>query len=242
MSDQTNDDVPNLFSDDNPEDIVNYLEELVGEDKKFKSVEDLAKGKAEADAFIKKLTDELAEVRKDLDTKIGLEEFLTKMKANEQNGSEEVNDGQPISDDPSPNANIEELVEQLLSKREQTQSAKANETKVASKLTEVYGDKAREQVQRAAEALGTTPAELQEIGRKNPSMLFRLMGLEGRQAPSGSTVPTSTVHISDNGTGGERNHAYYQNLKKENPKLYNSPKVQVAMHKDAMRLGERFFS
>jgi len=42
------------------------LEELVGEGKKFKTVEDLAKGKLEADSFIAQLEGELKGVKGDL--------------------------------------------------------------------------------------------------------------------------------------------------------------------------------
>src|SRR5712671_5452751 len=43
----------------------NYLEELVGENKKFKSNEDLAKGKYTSDIYVKQLETTLDEMRKD---------------------------------------------------------------------------------------------------------------------------------------------------------------------------------
>jgi len=52
---------------------------------------------------------------------------------------------------------------------------------------------------------------------------------------------------SDNRTGSftpqgpkERTWAYYQELKKTNPKVYYDPKTQVQMHHDAVALEEKF--
>src|ERR1041384_5868536 len=61
----------------------NYLEELVGENKKFKDVEALAKGKHQADLFVKHLTDRMDEMRRDYlalqadnNTKARLEDYI----------------------------------------------------------------------------------------------------------------------------------------------------------------------
>jgi hypothetical protein len=35
--------------------------------------------------------------------------------------------------------------------------------------------------------------------------------------------------------------SFYKKLKAQDPKKYESSEVQVKMHKDAMKLGERFF-
>src|SRR5688572_12541162 len=57
------------------------LEQLVGEGKKFADAEALAKCKAESDAFIETLKREQAELRRELDTRLSLEDFLDQQKA-----------------------------------------------------------------------------------------------------------------------------------------------------------------
>ena len=63
-----------------------YLKELVGEGKKFKTVEDLAKGKAESDAFISSVTRENKELRdsykkaiEEVNSRTRLEDLVTKL-------------------------------------------------------------------------------------------------------------------------------------------------------------------
>src|SRR5690242_15072647 len=55
------------------------LELLVGEGKKFKTPQDLAKGKMESDKFIVQLQKEQAALREELNKRLSVEEFVEKM-------------------------------------------------------------------------------------------------------------------------------------------------------------------
>jgi hypothetical protein len=46
--------------------------------------------------------------------------------------------------------------------------------------------------------------------------------------------------LADEEAQNKRTWAYYQELKKTNPKLYLDPKISVQMDKDAIALGDAF--
>jgi hypothetical protein len=43
------------------------------------------------------------------------------------------------------------------------------------------------------------------------------------------------------GGPGERDSSYYDNLRKTDPKRYFTQEVQAQRHRDALKLGEKFF-
>ena len=57
----------------------NYLEELVGEGKKFKDPVALARSKVESDRHIAKLESELKAIRTDMNSRLSLEDLVTKL-------------------------------------------------------------------------------------------------------------------------------------------------------------------
>jgi hypothetical protein len=52
-----------------------------------------------------------------------------------------------------------------------------------------------------------------------------------------SSINTEGVNMQ---SSTERNWTYYQNLRRENPNQYYSPKVQQQLMKDKLRMGDRF--
>lgn len=234
-----------LFDDQIDEDAnKDYLAELVGEGKKFKSVEDLAKGKAESDRFIVTLTRELEEARTEIQKRTGLEELKTAILNREQtNGN--PNGGQPTVEQEKPvvDANsIEELVLKKLDERDATKSRASNEALVTETLTNIWGDNAQNELRRVSNDVGMSISELKELGQRNPKALFKLIGVGNQpQTPNGGTVPRSSIHVETT-NGSERNYSYYQKLKTSDPKTYFDKRTQIQMNKDALRLKDRFYS
>jgi len=62
------------------ESTTSVTDTLVGEGKKFASIEALAAGKAESDKFIEQLQGELKGLRTDLDKRLSQEEILEEIK------------------------------------------------------------------------------------------------------------------------------------------------------------------
>lgn len=227
----------------NPE--PNYLAELVGEGKKFKTVEELAKGKWHADTTVETLKAEIAALKsqaesgKTVDT---LLEEIRKMNGKEQ-GTDPGRQQPPVTEQtntPNP-VNIEEVVLNTLKKSEAEKRLSENRNTAIAKMNEVWGKDAATELQKVASSIGVSVEYLRGVADQSPSAFFQLTGLNtNRNAPSGTTVPTSTVRTGINGAK-DRTMAFYRELKKTNPTQYNSNEIRVQMHNDAMRLGESFF-
>jgi hypothetical protein len=122
---------------------VNPLEALVGEGKKFKTAEDLARGKLEADNFVKQLQTELATLREDLNGRIKLEEFMDRLEktptATANGNSQNTTSNEPgagATSQPPLNVITKEDVAPAIREREATE--KANVRHVAEALRSAF--------------------------------------------------------------------------------------------------------
>ncbi len=222
---------------------VNYVEEVK---KKFATetgeldIEKLARGKYEADEFIKRVTAENEQLRLKAEQGMALEDFYKKVK-----GEPTVGDnGHPIVDpkelSPASPEDIEKIIRETLSKTDNERRAQANRDAVISKLNEVWGDNATKELNNAARALGMSVEDLRDVGLRSPDALFRMIGLSTPSAPSGTVAPTGGFNIRSE-SGGARNQKFYSELRRTNPKLYNDPKTQAQEMRDALKLGTAFF-
>ncbi len=232
----------NLFDDQTNDDNVNHLEALVGEGKKFRTVEDLAKGKAESDRYIAQLTSQLDEARTEVQKRIALEELKTAILERDNNNNPNPPPGQPPVDKVVDADSIEELVNKKLTEVEANKIKSANEKTVADTLTTVWGDNAKAELVKAGAAIGMSLKELQDLGQRNPQALFKLIGVGNQPLANGGVVPRSSERVGNDNLNGERTKAYYDKLKTSDPKAYWDKKTQIQMNKDAMRLKERFFT
>jgi hypothetical protein len=231
----------NLFEDHTENDNVDHLAELVGEGKKFRTVEDLAKGKAESDRYIAQLTAQLDEARTEVQKRIALEELKTAILERDNNNN--PNPPTPVDTNKVVDADsIEKLIKEHLASSEAEKTKATNEALVSETLTNVWGDNARAELAKAAKELGYTVSKLGEMGRENPKALFKLLGIGNQPVANGGSVPRSSERIGNDNPSGERNKAYYDKLKASDPKAYWDKKTQIQLNKDAMRLKERFFS
>lgn len=141
---------------------------------------------------------------------------------------------------PTPD-DIKSLIEKTLTQRERENTAKQNLTLVEQHLTEAFGTEADATVKRKAKELGMSLGKLEELASESPSAFMALMGSprpkETNTLPKGQT---NTESMKFNNPSGERNWAYYNKLRKENPKLYRSAQVQQQMMQDRVKLGSRF--
>ena len=225
-----------------------YLQKLVeAKGENWKDPEVLAKGKLEADGYIKTLEEQLATMREDMQKQDYQSQILEQL----QNKAAETTTAQPAT----PNNNgstetqdttaslsendLESLVEKTLVKREQDAVIKQNLTQVDQELEKSFGTEAAAKVQEKAEALGMTIDRLRDIAAESPTAFFALIG-EAQKTFSPmvqGSVRTEGVNMQQS---NERDWNYYQNLRRQNSKQYYSPKVQQQMMQDKLRLGNRF--
>lgn len=228
-----------------------YLAKLVAtKGENWKDPEVLAKGKLEADGYIKNLEDQLAQMREDLQkqdyAKTLLEELQTKATSptnvkpavannNNNGGTNTEGNTQPqVSEDI-----LKSLVEQTLTARERDNTVKQNLALVDQELEKTYGTEAPQVVQQKAQELGLSVKRLQELASESPTAFFNLIGEPKKsfQPIVSGTVRTEGVNMQ---ASTERNFDYYQKLRRENKSLYYTPKVQRQMMDDAARLGGKW--
>lgn len=236
-----------------PEQQESYLAKLIAaKGENWKDPEVLAKGKLEADGYIKNLEDQLAQMREDIQkqdyAKSLLEELQSKaapstpakpaMANNENNGGTNTDGNTPpqVSEDI-----LKSLVEQTLTNRERESSVKQNLALVDQELEKTYGTEAPAAVQKKAQELGLTVKRLQEIAAESPTAFFNLIGEPKKvsQPVVQGTVRTEGFNMS---ASTERNFEYYQALRRKKKSDYYAPAVQQQMFADAMRLGAKWKS
>lgn len=231
------DQTTNTDGNTQPED---YLGLVVGEKgEQWKDPSVLAKGYVHAQNRIKEL-EELAKKARDNDAAERLLEELRKKATDpvvsqtpnqNPNGTEEGNTTQSSAD-------LERLVEETISKREQANTAKENLTQADRMLSEAFGTEASKTVEAKAKELGLSKEELTSLASKSPSAFMTLIGQPPKKDTN--TSLTSTVNTSGFQASGERDSKYYSDLRRKNKKLYYSPETQAQMFNDRKRLGDKF--
>ena len=217
------------------------LSELVGEGKKYRDVEALAKSRKEADEFIEKLKSENEELRQLMDKAVTEEQvaaMLEKVKASEDTKPTEGN--QPTLDADK----LRELIRSEQSAMSQEEKRNANVRTVDKTLQEHFGsaDKAGQYLRERAEALGVSIEYMQTTAAQSPAAFFKLVDFQGDKRPSSGVHTKGSVNTESFGQaqGSKRDWAYYQKLRREQPKVYYSASTQAQMIQDKVELGKNF--
>jgi prefoldin subunit 5 len=228
------------------------LNDLVGEGKKFKTPDDLAKAKLESDRFIEKLQNEQRELREELSKRLSAEEALKRAReAGSVVAPQEPPDRSPSPQPRQETTDIGSEVDRILRRREQENTAKSNIDTVTSKMKDLYGnvDKAAEVVQNKSQELGMSVEKLQALASENPKAFFQLLGVQDKPAGSPQTSSWNNVknttamkNAAGSTTTVPGTYKYYEEIRKSDPAAYFSPRVQLQMDKDAREKGEKFYS
>jgi hypothetical protein len=237
-----------IFNNNTP---ANPLETLVGDGKKFKSVEDLAAGKLEADEYIEQLKREQAEMREELNRRLAVEDQLRVLEEQRRQSANNQEVKTPPASEPALSKDdLVALVRQVNQEDQSTAQNSRNLQSVLDKLIDTYGDadKAKAAVAAKAEELGVSPQFLQEVAMKSPKAFLKQLDLDEqpRSTPAG-TQSTVTPATLDRTVGAPKpgTYKYYENIRKTDPATYFKPEVQTQLHKDAQAArdrGEDFFN
>lgn len=135
---------------------------------------------------------------------------------------------------------MKSLVEQTLTQREKDTTIQQNLTQVDKSLVESFGTEAAAVVKKKAEELGMSMDRLRDIAAESPNAFFTLIG----EAPRALNNPMVQGSVRTEGVNmqvsAERNWAYYQKLRRENPNEYYQPKTQQMLMADKVKMGDRF--
>lgn len=160
--------------------------ELVGDGKKYQSVEDALKSVPHAQKHIQTLEAELAAAREELTKRKTTEELLDEIKSGVQ--PKENPQGVELDQD-----KLLQLVNQTLEFKERQKQAKSNASQVASKFTEKFGNQAEIVYKNIALENGLTEQQLNNLAASSPNVVLKLAGLtEAKITPV--SKPTSSIN------------------------------------------------
>jgi DNA polymerase III alpha subunit (gram-positive type) len=162
-----------------------YVQKLVeAKGENWKDPEVLAKGKLEADGYIKTLEDQLAQMREDMKKQDYQAQILEQLQ-NKATESTAVNNEVPNNNGDintqNTTASVDEetlksLVEQTLTQREKDNTVQQNLSQVDKELESSFGTEAAATVQKKAQELGMSMDRLRDIAAESPSAFFTLIG------------------------------------------------------------------
>jgi hypothetical protein len=220
-------------------DPTNYLNDLVGEGKKFRDLESLARGKHESDVYVKTLERQLDQVKSDytearneLSARAKFEELADRF--NRQTGTP-----LPSPDNKKPEIDINQLetiVAKQITQNEMLRKQQENFQMVKDKLATTFG---AENVQSKLKEIGIDGETGAAIAKQNPQLVLRALGV-GEQVPEPKfQTPPRNAGFNQK-PEQKRTWAYYQELYKADPKLKFDKTTNVQMQKDYMTLGSVF--
>ena len=229
-----------------------YLPELVGEGRKFKTPQELARGKYESDLYIKTLTRQLDELRgdhlklrEDYTARAKLEDLIGQLEGKSQQHS---NSEQPIANEVKDKPGIdpkeiESLVSNKIQEYELTKKQQENFNAVRVKLQEQFGDNYQNVLKQQIAELGLSEEDVNALARKSPNAFLRTLGIDKpMRDPFQNNLSSSQKPEAFRPKGTQkRTRSYYLDMKKTDPKRYLDPKTNVEMHNDAVELGDAFF-
>lgn len=206
------------------------LSSLVGEGKKFKSVEDLARGKVESDKFIEKLTEELAEMRKELTGMASMTQTVEELKKlrNQPQG------GSTTTEAPVDPEQLITAVEKRLSEKSEAKKREENILEADRMIVDIFkGDRAKskEFLESKAKELGVGVNWLVDVAANNPKAVLNLLGLAQQTSQPAAKDPSSVVNTSSQtfvqgGAPQRGTKAYYEDIRRKDKTLYFSTKIQ----------------
>lgn len=226
------------------------FETLVGEGKKFKTPEDLAKGKVEADNFILRLQAETHELRKELNSRLTAEQLLDKI--NERNQALQnapVNDvgNQPASGNGSSNngqlteEHVAQLVQAELQKHQSKTREQANIAVVQQELRKNLGDNYSAAIETRIQQLGISKEDATKMAMAMPKAFIELMGTNNKSAPKDQLPPRGFLSQTQGDRPLAKNFAYFENLRRADLRTYLKPSTQNEMHRLAQEHGDNFY-
>lgn len=217
----------------------NYLEELVGEGKKFPSVEELARGKAESDAFIARIQDENKVMRAELEKRATVEDFLDRLKSEREqagnapppNHGDDRTETQALTPE-----QVEALVAAEVEKRSASDSKSRNRETVRQTLERSFGPGYQQVLRQKADELGVGQEFLNNLAADQPKAFLALVGAESAPA---TRTPAQGTRDNPGGQSARKNYEYF---KKTYGKRIDSYEVQQEMMRELEQQGTSFYS
>lgn len=218
-------------------------DQLVGEGKKFKTADDLAKSKVHADQHISNLEKELSELRGELQARLTVEQLMEKIQKPAEKPNDQRNVEQPKPQEPG-SPNLTEEVSKILAAERRKEKAESNLNSVRNELKTRFGADYNQKLASIADELNVSKEFLTDMAKTSPTGFLKLID---SVAPADKERPITPPQSERNSAGvipnsGVKNAAYYRELRRTKPDVYFSKKVQAEMHNEAVRQGASFYN
>ena len=245
----------NLLPLDNSEPQIdenkNYLEELVGEGKKFKSPEDLAKGKWHSDQTIEVMKQRMDELRADYlklreenTSQANLKELVDQLKTQLASSKEPLANEDHRDTPKFDPKDLDVLVSNKVRELDLSKKQEENFNNFRNKLAERFGTN-ENALNQQINQLGLDKEDLVNLAKKSPTAALKALGLDQQQQhQDGFQSPPRSNQRNDSFAPTnvkKRTWSYYQELRKANPTAWHDPKTGAQMAKDATELGDAFY-
>lgn len=208
------------------------LPALVGEKQKYKSVEELAKAYANADAFIEQLKEENRKLREKEAAARTIDDVLERMnKKDEKPADTPVNTSQLTKDD------VAALVEQTLTGRETARTRENNLLQADKLMKEKFGEKAAE-VFKSKAASPELVKVYMELASVSPQEFVAVFA-PASTAPVGGNVATGSVNTTTVMPTSNRENVsgtkeWANKIRREKPDEYWSLEFQTKLQRMAI--------
>jgi hypothetical protein len=215
---------------------------------KDKSQEDLLKKAVEADLHIRNLEREAAErhqmytnLYEESKTKASLTELIDQIK-NEKSQVALTPANEEVKMPELDLTKLEDIFDKKLTAYERQKKETENFGKVLSKLRDSFGENYGNTLKDRYNQLGLSNEDMNDLAKKSPEAYFRMMGLNDQPRETYQGAPRSSQRNDSFSPKGapKRDYWYYQEMKKNNPKLYLDPKISAQMERDYAELGDAF--
>lgn len=216
------------------------LTDLVGEGKKFKTVEDLAKGKLAADEHIANLEKELAGLRTEANKKFDAEAELAKLRDEMQALRTDPSKGrtQEVTPPAVSEDRIAAIVQASLTRAEQNRTVTQNVMAANDAMVQQFGslEAASAAVNAKAAELGMSIEDLKGIAAKSPTAFGKIIlgdaqkgGNEAPLAPK-ANAPAITPGGPLLGQAKPGTKEHFDAILKTDRKKYWTPEIQSQLH------------
>jgi hypothetical protein len=210
--------------------------------------EALAKKAYNADIHIRNLETKSDELRTDYlkereenQTRAKLEDLVKVLQEERQSGYTQspVTESKPALDMTQIDTLLSRKVQEGLTAYETANRERDNVNVVVSKLKERFGDNYTGVVKQQITELGLSNDDFEALAKKSPATILKTLGVDDKpqtfQAP-----PRTSSQFTPKGQQ-QKTWSYYQNLKKENPRLYHNSRTTNEMTQMAEQLGDAFY-
>lgn len=215
-------------------------------------VDALLAAKAESDRFIDQLQGEGKGLREELTKRTSLDDLMARLDQGKSSEDKTVNHTDTAKNDDIPNRavdqrNIEQLVEQVYTKKNKEASQLKNISDVRSQLEQAWGKDFPKKLKQMTDELDISQEEAGRLAGEKPKAFLKLvLGDNQRQPQHDTAPPVSSVRLTSSTVVGGKNYTHFKKMM-DSPDArirnqYWSPKVQNEMHKLAQQLGDAFYN